>query len=249
MQAYIKAVEPVNVDWTKNVCLKIFFAGCDFKCPFCNTPHLLETKEEFLIDLKDIKKEINLNSGFAEAVIFTGGEPCLQRPQLIEIAKHCREKKLKIGIETNGSKPEVIYSLLKDNLLDFIALDIKTPFNEELFERTTKSRTFFITTNQVMQNIKSTIEMLIEHKEKNDNIEIEVRTTITPSLLYKKEDIILIADAVNALEARWVFQKFDNTLELNDKNMESLNPPSLNFLEDIKEACLKKYPQLRIDIK
>ena len=65
MQAYIKAVEPVHVDWTKNICLKIFFAGCDFKCPVCNTPHLIESREEFLVDLKEVKKEIELNSGFA----------------------------------------------------------------------------------------------------------------------------------------------------------------------------------------
>ncbi|MBT4540037.1 anaerobic ribonucleoside-triphosphate reductase activating protein [Candidatus Woesearchaeota archaeon] len=246
MQAYIKAIEPVNVDWTKNVCLKIFFAGCDFKCPFCNTPHLLETREEFLIDLRDVKKEIDLNSGFAEAVIFTGGEPCLQRPQLIELAKQCREKKIKIGIETNGSKPEVLHSLLKENLLDFIALDIKTPFNEELFERLTKSRTFFITTNQVIQNLKATIELLIENKDK---LEIEIRTTIIPSLLYRKEDILEIANIVNQLNARWVFQKFDNMAELASKNLQSINPPSLSFLEDIKEACIKQYPQLRIEIK
>ncbi|MFH1440403.1 MAG: anaerobic ribonucleoside-triphosphate reductase activating protein [Candidatus Woesearchaeota archaeon] len=246
MQVYIDQIEPVNVDWTKNVCLKIFFAGCDFRCSFCNTPHLLETKEEFLKDLKDIKREIEQNSRFTEAVIFTGGEPCLQRPQLIELARFCRSKNIKTGLETNGSKPEVIHSLLKDKLIDFIAIDIKAPLRDDLFEKVSKSTTFFITTNQVMQNIKISFELLYENK---DMIDIEIRTTIVPGLLFKKEDILNIADIVNKLEARWVLQKFNNKTELKDKNMRTINPPSIGFIEDLKEACLKQFPQLRIDIR
>jgi len=246
MQAYIKAIEPVNVDWTKNVCLKIFFAGCDFKCPYCNTPHLLETREEFLMDLKDVKREIELNSGFAEAVIFTGGEPCLQKPQLLELANFCKSKKLKIGIETNGSKPDVLYSLLKSNILDFIALDIKSPFRDEAFEKVTRSRTFFITSNQIMQNIRATLEMLYESKDKLD---IEIRTTVVPSLLFRKEDILEIAKVVNDLEARWVLQRFDNQQEMADKNMQNINPPSMAFLDDVKDACIRQYPKIRIDVR
>lgn len=246
MQAYIRSIEPVSVEWSKNICLKIFFAGCDFKCPYCNTPELLETKEEFLRELKDVKKEISLNSGFAEAVIFTGGEPCLQRPQLVELAKFCKNNKLKTGLETNASKPEVLYSLLKDNLVDFISLDLKSPLREDIFEKVTKSRTFFITTNQLMQNIKSGIEMLYNYK---DMVDIEVKTLVVPSLLFKKEDIVEIASIVDYLDARWVLQRFNNEQELVDKNFKHINPPSISFLEDLKENCLKKYPQLRIEIK
>jgi len=246
MQAYIKAVEPVHVDWTKNVCLKVFFAGCDFKCPICKTHHLVESREEFLIDIKEIKKEIELNSGFAEAVIFTGGESCLQRPQLIDLAKYCKGRKLKTGIETNGSKPEVLNSLIKENLIDFVALDIKSPLQEELFEKNTKSKTFFISSNQILDNIRATIQIL---KENKDKIDIEIRTTIIPGLLYRKEDILEIANIVNNLNVRWVLQKFTNDEELLNKNFQSINPPSLGFLEDVKEACLVKFPQLRIEIK
>lgn len=252
MQAYIAAIEPVNVEWTKNICLKIFFAGCDFKCPFCNTPHLLETKEEFLKDLKDVKKEIELNGNFTEAVIFTGGEPCLQKPQLVELAKFCKEKKIKVGIETNGSKPEVLRGLLKEALVDFVAIDIKAPFDEfdendkALFEKTTKSKTFFIGTNQMIQDIKASLEILNEYKDK---VDIEARTIIVPSLLFRKEDVIKVAEIVNDLDARWVIQRFNNMPELVEKNFEHIHPPSTTFLEDLREACIRKYPKLRIEIK
>lgn len=246
MQAYIKAIEPVSVDWTKNVCLKIFFAGCDFRCPFCNTPELIETKEEYIVELRDIKKEIELNSGFTEAVIFTGGEPCLQRPQLIDLAKFCKEKKIMAGLETNGSKPDVINALLKDGLLKFIALDLKVPFREDMFEKATKSRTFFITTSQIMQDIKATIDILQRYKE---IVDIEIRTTIVPGLIFRKEDILEIALVVDQLGARWVLQKFNNQPELADRNMCNINTPSNSFLEDIKEVCVTLFPRLRMEIK
>ena len=120
------------------------------------------------------------------------------------------------------------------------------PFNEDAFEKVTKSRTFFITSNQIMQNIKATLEMLYESRDKLD---IEIRTTIVPSLLFRKEDILEIAKIVNDLEARWVIQRFDNQQEMADKNMQSINPPSISFLEDIKEACIKQFPKLRVEVK
>ena len=86
----------------------------------------------------------------------------------------------------------------------------------------------------------------VEHKE---NIEIEARTTIVPSLLFKKEDLLKIAEMVNKLGARWVIQRFNNDQEMTDKKMQGINSPSFSFLEDLKEACLTKFPQLRIEIR
>lgn len=246
MQAYIKAIEPVTVDWSKNICLMIYFAGCDFKCPWCNTPDLLESREEFLMDIKEVNKEIELNSPFTEAVVFTGGEPGLYRQALFEIAKRCKQLKLKVGIETNGSKPEALEGLLEKKLVDFIAIDLKSPLNEDSFERATKSKTFFITSAAILSNIRATIRLL---EERDGNIDLEVRTTIVPGLMYKKEDIIEIAEIVDRLNARWTLRRFDNYVDLVERRYNSINPPSMHFLENLRESCLKKFPKLRIEIK
>jgi pyruvate-formate lyase-activating enzyme len=97
-----------------------------------------------------------------------------------------------------------------------------------------------------MQNIRATLEMLYESKDKLD---IEIRTTVVPSLLFRKEDILEIAKVVNDLEARWVLQRFDNQQEMADKNMQNINPPSMAFLDDVKDACIRQYPKIRIDVR
>jgi len=131
------------VSWPGKTSMVLCMAGCDFNCPYCYSSDQLERKEEFKVDSKQIQKEIKENREFVDAIVFSGGEPCLQRSALIQLIKYCKELKLKTGIETNGSNPDVLQQLLFENLVDFVGLDIKAPFEEEIFEKTTKSKTFF----------------------------------------------------------------------------------------------------------
>ncbi len=181
-----------------------------------------------------------------ESVIFSGGEPCLQRMALITLAKHFKSKELKVGIDTNGSKPNVIRELLSLELLDFISLDIKSPFSNDVFSRVTNSKTFFTKTEEIMDGIKETINVLRKYHE---NVELEIKTVIVPSLVYKKEDLLEIARLIDGLNCIWVLQQFENEKELVDKNMENIQPASEKFLENLKEFCLKEYPGLRVKIR
>lgn len=72
------------------------FAGCNLKCPWCDTdvsPRFESTLEELLSEIRSF----NLKS-----VIFTGGEPSLVKgiPELVEALK---EDGFWIGVETNGT--------------------------------------------------------------------------------------------------------------------------------------------------
>jgi len=247
MQAYVGGIVPLStVDWSANVCTVIFFSGCDFKCCYCYNKDFIDFKEEFLKDLKDIKNEIIKNSGFIDAVLFSGGEACLQRQALLTLARFTKKLGLKVGIETNGSKPYSIKSLINENLLDFIALDIKAPFKKEIFERITQSKTFFRTTEEVIENIKQTLDIL---KENHDRIQIELRTTVVPGLIFRKQDILEIAKESNGLNCRWTLQQFISSKGTLDPKLISVEPPTKKFLENLKKECQKKYSKLRIDIK
>jgi len=248
MQAYIGGIIPIStVDWPRNICTVIFFAGCDFKCPYCYNSNIVDFKEDFLKDLKEVKAEIRKNIGFIDGILFSGGEPCLQPTALFNLAEYAKHFGLKIGIETNGSKPYVIKKLLKENLLDFIGMDIKAPLKPKIFEKITQSKTFFKTTEEVLISIKQSLRIL---KENENKIEIEIRTTVVPSLIYKKEDILEIAKLIKDLHCRWVLQQFRPDLgQPINPNFKNIDSPSKKFLENLKEFCLKKYPNLRIEIK
>ncbi len=247
MQAYIGDITPLSEgELSNNACTVILFAGCDFCCPYCYSKDILDFKEEFLKDLKEVKNEIIKNFGSIGTVIFSGGEPCLQRQALLILARFAKKQGLNIGIETNGSRPYSIKSLINENLLDFIALDIKAPLKKDIFDKVTKSRTFFKTTDEIMDNIRQTLKLL---KENQDKIQIEIRTTVVPGLIFRKEDILGIAKEINGLKCRWVLQQFIDKKGTADPNLNKLESPRKGFLEDLKQVCQKKYSKLRIDIK
>ncbi|MBU3941927.1 MAG: anaerobic ribonucleoside-triphosphate reductase activating protein [Nanoarchaeota archaeon] len=247
MQAYIGGIVPLStVDWPTNVCTAIFFSGCDFRCGYCHNKEFVGFNDELLKDLKDIKKEILKNSGFIDAIIFSGGEPCLQRQALLTLARFAKKQGLKVGIETNGSKPYSIKSLINENLLDFIALDIKAPLRKEIFEKVTQSKTFFRATEDVIENIKQTLDIL---KGNQDKIQIEIRTTIVPGLIFRKEDVLGIAKDINGLNCRWVLQPFKSDKGTLDQKMSNIKSPTKKFLEDLKKVCQKKYSNLRMNIR
>ncbi|MDD2234573.1 MAG: 7-carboxy-7-deazaguanine synthase QueE [Desulfitobacteriaceae bacterium] len=120
--------------------------GCNLTCPYCDTfvdklPRLsmevipgsrtfqyydnpLELK--FLLDLL-----LKFNFVRHHSLSFTGGEPLLWNRELAQFIPLVKEKGLKIYLETNGTLPDRLDSLLP--LLDIISMDIKLPFNGQVF--------------------------------------------------------------------------------------------------------------------
>ena len=246
MQAYIKEILPIKVEWTDSMCLAVFFSGSNFNSGWLPNKNINTiNNEEFAKDIKDIKKEIEILSTQSNTLILTGGEPCLQRQVLFAIIQMIKEKGMKIGLETNGTKPRILQQLLEENLLDFLVIHLNSSFNPELFEKITRSKSFFITSEIIIAEVKLTLQLL---KDLNVTIPLEIQTTIIPSLLYRKEDLEQIAEIIKDIPCIWKLKKFDNSVVLVDKKFQNINPPSDQFLEDIKEHCLRLYPQMRIEI-
>jgi pyruvate formate lyase activating enzyme len=248
MQAYIADIVHLSANnWKDTVSTSIYFAGCDFGCPSCSVPHMLHQKPDFVRELKDVKKEIKDNSHFCSAVVFTGGEPCFQREALLNLAQFSKGISLKVGIETNGSKPEVLRSLFSMDLVDFIAFDIKAPLEKDLLARAAKCGTFFKTTDSVIDDLKKSLIILQAYQVRNPKVEIEFRTTIIPSIVFKKEHILAIAELVQGFDCTLRLQQFRPQTAL-DKKLRSINPPTREFLETLRDAVQKQYPNLRVVI-
>jgi len=248
MQAYITGIVPISsAHWTKDTCLTIYFAGCDFRCPFCFSPDDIDFKEHFLVELKEIRCQIRINAPLVKGIYITGGEPCLQRQALLSIARFAKGLGLKVCIDTNGSKPETIRFLVRERLVDFISLDIKAPFDPELFERVTRSKTFFKQTNDIINCVRETLRVI---RANSESIDAEVRTTIVPGAIFKKEDLLEIAELVDDLDVPWVLQPFNPSGgKVVDRRFCRIRPPTLQFIENIRRACYNKFPQLRIEIQ
>ncbi|HIE35436.1 MAG TPA: anaerobic ribonucleoside-triphosphate reductase activating protein [Campylobacterales bacterium] len=147
----------------------IWMANCNMRCSYCHNPDIVfgENKKEFSEVLEFLKKRRRV----LEGVVISGGEPTLHK-DLKKICQAIKELDYKIKLDTNGSKPDCLKSLLEEELLDYIAIDLKATKNKYI--DVTKRDLF----DKVIESIKIT---------NSSNIDFEVRTTIHTDLLNEKD--------------------------------------------------------------
>lgn len=114
------------IDYPGKICAVVFTQGCNFRCPFCHNPELLDFKSSAGFDINYITSFLEKRRGFLQAVTITGGEPTLQ-PGLIEFIKMVKDKGYAVKLDTNGSCPEILDKLIRLRIVDFMAMDIKAP--------------------------------------------------------------------------------------------------------------------------
>ena len=77
-------------------------------------------------EIEEIFDMIRSSSNFISGVVFSGGEPTMQKEGLIALAQFTKNLNLAVGIQTNGFFPHTLKALLSNDLVDKIAIDYKT---------------------------------------------------------------------------------------------------------------------------
>ena len=206
------------IDYPEKVACVIFTIGCNFRCPFCYSPELVlpeKIKNQPVIKDSEILNFLKKRKGKLDGVVICGGEPTIQK-DLDIFLKKLKKIGYLIKIDTNGYLPEIIKKLLKENLLDYVAMDIKAP--KEKYERYTGTKID-------IKRIENSIKII-----KSSNTDYEFRTTVAPGI--SKEDIIKIADWI-APAKKYFLQEFFDKKEIIDPEIKKL--PTLKK-EEIKEV-------------
>ncbi|MDD1719136.1 MAG: anaerobic ribonucleoside-triphosphate reductase activating protein [Methanoregulaceae archaeon] len=113
-----------TVDWRGRAVCTVFLRGCPLRCSYCHNA-AIQTGED-IRDTGEIIALIESARSLISGVVFSGGEPTLQKNALIGLASAAKEKGLLVGLQTNGYFPETLESLIERRLVDRIALDFKT---------------------------------------------------------------------------------------------------------------------------
>jgi pyruvate formate lyase activating enzyme len=125
----ISGLQPVTAsDFPGRMAAIIFTQGCNFHCPFCHNASLLPMDADSLIKEDLVFGFLEKRQQLLDGLVISGGEPCLQD----DLAGFCRQVKkmgFAVKLDTNGSRPLVIEELLNENLVDFVAMDIKAPMD------------------------------------------------------------------------------------------------------------------------
>jgi len=117
------------IEYPGKISSVVFAQGCNFRCPYCHNPELVNPALfTHPLDQEEVFSFLKARRGRCDAVVITGGEPCIQ-PGLLLFMKTVREMGYLVKLDTNGSCPEVLSDAIASGLVDFIAMDVKAPLS------------------------------------------------------------------------------------------------------------------------
>ncbi len=153
------------VDYPGKVATTLFTGGCNFRCPYCHNSELILGLDGVdAIDSKEIFEHLNKRKAMIEAVVISGGEPTLQK-DLPEFIASIKEMGFQVKLDTNGTNFAMLQQLIEENLLDYVAMDIK--------HSRVKYPTIAVTEAYSMDDILASVELL-----KQGKVDYEFRTTL-----------------------------------------------------------------------
>lgn len=115
------------VDYPGKLSAVLFCQGCPWRCRYCHNPHLLPRRAPSSLSWTSVRDWLVRRRGLLDAVVFSGGEPTLQKalgPALIE----AKRLGFAAGLHTAGIHPDRLAALLP--LLDWVGMDVKAPFDD-----------------------------------------------------------------------------------------------------------------------
>lgn len=158
------------LDFPGHVACTVFLQGCNFRCPFChNTPLILGTDE---LSEADVFGFLKKRQGLLDGVAVTGGEPLLT-PEIDTFLRNIKELGYKIKLDTNGSFPEKLRFLIDNQLVDYVAMDIKN--SKEKYAQAAG-------TDRYLSEVEQSVSILLDGKT-----DFEFRTTVVDEL-HEPED-------------------------------------------------------------
>lgn len=210
------------IDYPEKISAIVFTQGCNFRCPYCHNPELISKSASTEILVDALFEFLNSRIGKIDGVVITGGEPTLHKG-LLDLIKKIKCLGFAVKLDTNGTNPEMLEYLIKEKLIDYVAMDIKAPF-EKYGE--------VVCSNVNTENVLKSIEIL-----KNSNIDYEFRTTVVKYQL-TFEDFEKIGKLIEN-SSKYYLQKFIPTKTLDESFINEITYSDTEFEKIIN--ILKKY--------
>ncbi|MCK5476132.1 MAG: anaerobic ribonucleoside-triphosphate reductase activating protein [Candidatus Pacebacteria bacterium] len=219
------------LDYPGKIAATIFTTGCNFRCPYCHNPELVDPKlinYDNNIEEEEILKFLRSRKGDLDGICITGGEPTLQIGLRNFISK-VKKMGFFVKLDTNASHSRIVSDLIDNNLVDYLAIDIKT-----------SPRKYRIMTNNdsIIENIEKSIKLIT-----NSKAELELRTTVVPGYI-NYQDIVETIDWINKIDKN-VFSKLSRYAIQNFKPGKTLHNGFKNVTPYAKEELEKMAERLR----
>lgn len=228
----IKGIIPVSMlDWDGKLVSTLFLGGCNLRCCFCQNRDLV-AQSDVLSDIswQKVRKHLLDKKDWLDGCVISGGEPCINMG-LRSLLSQIKDLGFAIKLDTNGTLPQVLSQLMKERIVDYIAMDFKTSFDKyPLLTRTPVDT----------ECIKKSAQLIAAALADN-LVDAEFRTTVVPEYV-KEEDLLKIAEYLGEIDASHYFLQQFNPKEVLEPQLGLVRPYPEEYLVYLAEECSKFVP-------
>ncbi|MDR2735328.1 MAG: anaerobic ribonucleoside-triphosphate reductase activating protein [Puniceicoccales bacterium] len=217
-----------TIDFPGKLAAVVFTKGCNLRCPFCHNPELVSGKSPAGdLEIGEVFNFLRRRVGQLDGVVVSGGEPTLH-DDLADFVFEIKTIGFDVKLDTNGTRPDVINSLLDKELLTYIAMDMKHVY--------TKYATACGTLDCDVDDIKKSASLLI-----CSGIDHEFRTTMVPGIHTLSDVPEIAAQLIGA--KRFAVQEFipKKTLSLGDSCENTFSREDLEPLRPMVEEYVDEF--------
>ena len=216
------------LDYPGKVACIVFTPGCNFRCPFCHNAGLVtHIDKDAFIDVGEVLSYLKKRQGLLDGVVITGGEPLLQ-DGIEEFIAEIKSLGYSVKLDTNGSYPEKLISIVEKGLVDYVAMDIKN--SKAKYGMTVGAEDFDIAP------VEKSVDFLLQGK-----VDYEFRTTVVKNF-HTPDDIQDIVVWIKGAH-KYFLQNFVDSGDLIEAG---LSPVSVDMLKEMKKKATEFVPCVEI---
>lgn len=216
------------LDFPGCVASTVFLGGCNFRCPFCHNRDLVLSPGTVPVILEEeVFSHLARRKRVLDGVCITGGEPTMQ-PELENFIRRVKALGLKVKLDTNGYRPEVLMDLCRKELIDYVAMDIKGAPGQ--YEEITGVKPWDF------NKIQASIYFLM-----SGEVPYEFRTTVVREL-HQEKDLLEISSWISGAKAYYL-QCYQESEQVIQPGFHGYGP------EELKKMCSavqKKIPAAQV---
>lgn len=211
------------LDFPGGICATLFVGGCNLRCRYCHNKELVLDHTALPCYFpREIIAFLQKRVTLLDGVCISGGEPTLQGVEaMLPFLTAVKEIGLKVKLDTNGTRPKVVGKLIQEGVLDYIAVDIKGPWEK-----------YPLIAGMDIDpgTVKDTVALL-----KDCALGQEFRTTAVPGLL-AGEDFSRIAKEIAGCK-KYVLQQYRPHADMLDPSLYAVQPFNLKKIRQVARTC------------
>ena len=219
----IKGLQKLTLlDYPGRLAATVFLGGCNFRCPFCHNASLVVRGDDTEISEDELFAFLENRRGKLSGVCITGGEPTLH-PSLPSFIQRIRALGYSVKLDTNGTNPDMLESLVRDGLIDYVAMDVKASI--EGYGRVAGVPGLDTTA------IERSIDFLI-----SGAVDYEFRTTVVREL-HTAADLEALAQRIRGARA-YFLQPFKDSGDIIEDGLSSYSTAEISTLLDVVKTYI-----------